>query len=400
MRISDLAKLSTRMFKTRKMRTFLTILGIGIGIGAIVFLVSLGYGLQRALISQITSNDALLSLDVVQGEKAALVLNNEVLENIRALPSVQEVAPMVSLRAQVIHEDTTADAIANITTASFIKFSNLKLVGGRISESDGAKEIVISKALARVLNFESETNSLGEAVSVSFLATVVGESGFEELDLVEQETLFVITGIVDDETSSFIFFPIQYATGVMLDSYSQAKVRVNDTENLDIVRNAILDMGFAVAALSDVIDQANKIFRILQIILAIFGVVALVVSAIGMFNTMTIALMERTQEVGIMKSLGAARHDIMYMFVTESVVMGFLGGLIGLSIGMLGGEGFNLLLNVLAKNLGGNVIDIFYTPLWFAATVVAFSTVVGFVTGLWPARRAAHLNPLEAVKYK
>jgi len=139
---------------------------------------------------------------------------------------------------------------------------------------------------------------------------------------------------------------------------------------------------------------------ILQIILAIFGIVALVVSAIGMFNTMTIALMERTQEVGIMKSLGAARMDIMYMFVTEAVIMGFLGGLTGTSIGMLGGELFNMLLNILAQRLGGQTIDIFYTPLWFTLTIIGFSTFVGFITGLWPARRAARLNPLEAVKYK
>jgi len=159
-------------------------------------------------------------------------------------------------------------------------------------------------------------------------------------------------------------------------------------------------MGFVVAALSDVIDQANKIFRILQTVLAIFGAIALIVSAIGMFNTMTIALMERTQEVGIMKSLGASKTDIVLLFVTESVIMGFLGGVIGLALGMLSGEAFNILLNILAKRFEGNPVDVFYTPPWFAITIVIFSTVVGLITGIWPARRAANLNPLEAVKYK
>ena len=119
-----------------------------------------------------------------------------------------------------------------------------------------------------------------------------------------------------------------------------------------------------------------------------------------MFNTMTIALMERTQEVGIMKALGASKLDIMYMFVTEAVIMGFLGGVIGLLVGFLGGETFNFLLNLLAKRVGGNAIDIFYTPLWFALTIAGFSTFVGFITGLWPARRAARLHPPEAGENK
>lgn len=399
MRAPDILKLSTRMFRSRLMRTFLTIIGIGIGIGAIMFLVSLGYGLQRALISQITSSDSLLSLDVVQGEKAALVLDNAVIDAIAQFPEVKDVAPLVSLKGQVAYEGTTADIIANITTLNFLKFSNLKLVDGKMLDQD-KNEILISKAVARVFNIEDTKTIIGKEVDIAFLATTLTEGTYEQLDLVPQQGKFIIAGVVGDESSSFIFFPLGKVGDITIDAYSQAKVRVTDTEALDVVRNKILDMGFSVAALSDVIDQANKIFNVLQIILAIFGIVALVVSAIGMFNTMTIALMERTQEVGIMKALGASRMDIMYMFVTEAVIMGFLGGVIGLLVGFLGGEVFNFLLNILAKRVGGNEIDIFYTPLWFALTIAGFSTFVGFITGLWPARRAARLNPLEAVKYK
>lgn len=399
MRLPDVLKLSTRMFKSRKMRTFLTVLGIGIGIGAILFLVSLGYGLQRALISQITSSDALLSLDVVQGEKSVITLTNDTIAKIKEFPQVKEIAPMVSLRGQLEYQGTTADTIANITSLDFLKFSNMKLASGDFF-NESKNEVVISKAVMRVFNVEDPSAIIGKEISVSFLAVKVLESGQEELNLVPQNEKFVIQGVTDDESSSFIYFPIAKANGITLDMYSQLKVRVHTTADLDVVRNKILDMGFSVAALSDVIDQANRIFGILQIILAIFGMVALVVSAIGMFNTMTIALMERTHEVGIMKALGAARGDIMFMFLTEAVIMGFLGGVIGIVVGVLSGKMFNLILNLLSHNLGGKTIDIFYTPLWFAVTIMVFSTVVGLLTGVWPARRAAHLNPLEAVKYK
>src|SRR3989344_4659063 len=368
MRIPDILKLSTRMFKTRKMRTFLTIMGIGIGIGAILFLVSLGYGLQRALISQITSSDALLSLDVVQGEKAVLTINNDVIAKIREFPQVKEIAPMVSLRGQILYESTTADAVANIASTDFLRFSNLKFSGGDIFD-ENKNEIIISSAVTRVLSIENPIAIIGKEISLSFLAVRVLENGQEELDLVPQAGTFMVKGVVDDDSSSFLFFPLERATGITLDAYSQLKVRVNQTADLDVIRNKILDMGFSVAALSDVIDQANKIFGILQIILAIFGMVALVVSAIGMFNT-------------------------------ESIIMGFLGGVIGIIVGVASGKIFNLILNILARNLGGNAIDIFYTPLWFAVTIIVFSTFVGLLTGVWPARRAAHLNPLEAVKYK
>lgn len=399
MRAPDVFQLSTRMFKTRRMRTILTVLGIGIGIGSIVFLVSLGYGLQKALIEQITSSDALLSLDVVQGEKSVLILNNDVLSKIKSMPEVKEVVPMVSLRGQILYENTTADAVMNITSKEFLQLSGLKVEAGSFFYDD-SNEVMISKAVAKVFNIDDPKDIIGKNVKVSFLAVKTNESGQEELDLVDQPDDFKIVGVVGDESSSFIYFPMSKVSGLTLDSYSQLKVRVQKTDDLDPVRNKILDMGFAVAALSDVVDQANKIFRILQIILAIFGIVALVVSAIGMFNTMTIALMERTQEVGIMKALGAARRDIMFMFVTESMIMGFLGGVVGLLVGFLGGQTFNLILNLLAKRFGGKVVDIFYTPLWFIVTIIVFSTVVGFITGLWPARRAARLNPLEAVRYK
>lgn len=159
-------------------------------------------------------------------------------------------------------------------------------------------------------------------------------------------------------------------------------------------------MGFNVSALSDTIEEANKIFQAVQIILSLFGAVALIVSAIGMFNTMTIALLERTQEVGIMKSLGASNSDVWKLFLVESIIIGFLGGVSGIFLGIAGGQISNFGVNKLASSLGGTAIDLFYTPSEFIMIILLFSTIVGFLTGLYPARRASRLNPLEALRYK
>jgi len=101
-----------------------------------------------------------------------------------------------------------------------------------------------------------------------------------------------------------------------------------------------------------------------------------------------------------MKALGATSLDVWNMFLGESVIIGFMGGVGGIAIGMAGGEIFNYGLNLLAGVLGGEKIDMFFTPIWFIALIMLFSTVVGLITGFYPARRAARINALEALRYK
>ena len=169
---------------------------------------------------------------------------------------------------------------------------------------------------------------------------------------------------------------------------------------MGIVRDTILEYGLLVSSLSDTVDQANKIFRVVQFILMLFGIIALIVSAIGMFNTMTIALLERTEEIGIMKSIGASDMSISLMFFMESAIMGFLGGIAGVLIGIVGGFVFNGLINFVATRFGGEEVSLFYSPLWFVLAIIVFSAVVGLFTGLVPARRASKIDPLDALRYK
>jgi len=135
----------------------------------------------------------------------------------------------------------------------------------------------------------------------------------------------------------------------------------------------------------------------------LFGIVALVVSAIGMFNTMTIALLERTEEIGIMKSIGASDFTISMIsmiFVMESTIMGFLGGVGGVILGFAGGSIFNILTNMVAERFGGKAVSLFYSPTWFILAIIIFAAVVGFITGFIPARRASKIDPLDALRYK
>ncbi len=401
MKLIDTFRLSTRMFKTNQLRTLLTILGIAVGIGTILFLVSLGYGLQQILINQITTSDALLSMDVMTEASSPVKLDKESLKKIENISGVVEISPMFSTGAQMSIGDLTGDVLVNLSKASFLRLSGIKVTSGNVFTEDTESKIIVSSASLKLFNLDAG-QSLGKKAKFNLFIPKRNDKGelTEDLEVRQIDKEFEISGIIDDSVSSYVFIPINAVENLDVPFYSQVKIKVADQKIIETVRSEIISLGFIVTALSDTIGDANKIFNAIQIILSIFGAVALIVSAIGMFNTMTIALLERTQEIGIMKSLGASSRDVWGMFLAESLIIGFLGGATGILVGFTGRYAVNLGVNFLARSMGGQAFNLFYTPTSFIVFILVFSTAVGFITGLYPAKRASHLNPLEALRYK
>jgi putative ABC transport system permease protein len=399
MKILDTLSLSTRMFKTRKMRTFLTILGVGVGIGTVLFLVSLGYGLQRVISNKIGSSDALLSLDVSPGS-SAIVLDDEGVKKMAQIKNVVEVSPMVNYSAQVSYGKLTGDGLVYATKQSFFRLSGIVPDKGTVFSGDDVYETVISSAAAKLFNIDID-QAVGQEINLFIFKPKSNQlSTIEESKDVGNNQKYKIVGVINDDATSYAFVPLDTTKFMGGVNYSQLKLKVADKQYLDEIRTDVINQGFLVSSLSDTLDQADKIFRIIQIVLAMFGLVALIVSAIGMFNTMTIALLERITEIGIMRSIGASSSDVMFLFMIESLLMGFLGGVGGVAIGYAAGEATNLGLNLLAKNFGGQVLNIFYRPMWFVALIIGFSSFIGFLTGVFPAMKASRLNPLDALRYK
>ncbi|KKU49019.1 MAG: Cell division protein FtsX [Parcubacteria group bacterium GW2011_GWA2_46_9] len=411
MRSRDLIRLSTRMFKTRPMRTSLTILGVGVGIGAILFLVSLGYGMQTLLLEKITTSESLLSLDINAPESGIINLGKRQLDYFSTLPHVKEVSANANIPTQISFGQFTGDALANVIKPSFFRLSGLEPMMGRFfldteRESDKAPDtnkVIISSTVIKLFNLKPE-EAIGKKLAVTLFftprETIEGGDSSVVGAMVEKHMEVEIIGVIENNLSSLIYLNVGDLPDLPITEYAQAKVRVESSEFLDPVREQIKEMGFIVTALSDTIAEANKIFKAIQVILALFGIVALLVAAIGMFNTVTIALLERTQEIGIMKAIGAGSSDIFIMFLTESALMGFFGGVSGVILGYAGGEVFNFILNILASRLGGQPVNLFVRPLWFVVGIIVFSTIVGFLTGVLPARRAARLKTLQALRYK
>ncbi len=401
MRLIDTLRLSTRMFKTNRLRTLLTILGISVGIGTILFLVSLGYGLRQLLISQIATSDAMLSIDIMTDSASPVKLDNEMINKIKNVNGIVETSPMFSTTAQMKVGELTGGVSVNLSSASFLRLSGIKVVKGEAFKDDSENKIIVSTAALQLFGLTLE-DAIGKSASFSLFLFKKNEKGeyTEDVDVKEINKDFQIAGIIDDSIS-YVFIPTGAVGDLDIPFYSELRVKVSDQEKIMEAKDQIIKLGFtAVTAMSETITDANRIFDAVNIILSVFGAVALLVSAIGMFNTMTIALLERTQEIGIMKALGASRQDIWKLFLAESIIIGFLGGMCGILIGYGGKYAVNMGINALAKSMGGQVFDLFYTPISFVIFIAAFSTIVGFITGLYPSKRAAGLNPLEALRYK
>ncbi len=399
MKVRDVLTLSTRMFKTRPLRTMLTILGVSVGIGAVLFLVSLGYGLQQVILNRISTADSLLTLDVSSGTSELIKLDSAALEKMRAIPNVVEVSPLAILTSQMTVNELTGGGFLQGVDQSFFRLSGVEAAAGTLFTDPGAYETVISSAAVQLFGLTPE-DALGKKMIVTIFLPTINEDGQEEAKIIERADEYTIVGVTADEAQSYAFVPIKTIEDINIPSFDQVKVKVADSGALEIVRQEVINQGFFVSALLDTIEQARKIFKIVQIVLGLFGLVALIVSAIGMFNTMTVTLLERINEIGIMRAVGVGKADILKLFISESVIMGFLGGVGGVTIGYLGGTVANLAINILAKNFGGEPLSLFVRPLWFIAIIILFSTVIGFFTGVFPARRAAKMHPLDALRYK
>lgn len=391
----NILRIILKMMRANRSRSVLTVLGVSVGIAAIYGFVGIGFGLQRLTESTIATAEALTTLDVLPSSDQ-LPLTESVIEKCRQIPSVSEVTRLYSVPAQVQLGDRFSDMQVNLVDASYVRYAGIDVTYGENLARDDEATVIVSSAMAKLFGMADPSQLVGQETLFSFYMT--RDDGTE--DVVRIETPFRILGVFDDDQLSQSFLPLAQVPEIRLEKFHSIKVKVASTDTLASVRDTIADQGYTVTSVADFIEQIRKVFRIVQSILAVFGLIALFVASIGMFNTMTIALLERTHDIGIMKSVGMENRDIWRLFVAESTLIGVFGGLIGILLGMLIGELLNISVNILARSLGGESLDIFYAPLWFLMTILIVASTVGFVTGVYPAYRARRIRILDALRYE
>lgn len=398
MKIIDILRLAFGNLRRNKLRTFLTVSGVVVGIGAIVFLVSLGYGLKDLATKKVANLDALTLLTVNPGNKEDTKLTEEAVEKFKKLPGINSISPIKSFPSQITLSQANSDSVLyGISSESLDTEEDAKSKWGPGLTKDSQKEIVVSKAVLKGISIEDPNQAIGKEISVK--AIRLDESG----NVKDEKGIILnlkISGVTAEEKIKNSFVPISLFKGLDDSPYKSVKIKVEKRSQLTDTRKAIESMGYPTTSIKDTVDQIDRAFVVINSVLGGFGMIALLVAAIGIFNTMTISLLERTREIGIMKAIGGRDKDVARVFTTEASIIGLLGGLLGVFSGWILGVGINTLANIVASSVNGETNNFFYLPPIFSLMVVAFAFCVSTFAGVWPAKRAAKLDPLEALRYE
>jgi len=182
--------------------------------------------------------------------------------------------------------------------------------------------------------------------------------------------------------------------------YSSISVRVKNPAEIKGVEDSIKKMGFTTFSILDASQSLQKVFKVLYAFLGIFGSLALAVASIGIVNTLVMAILERRREIGIMKAIGASDGDVQRLFFAEAGAMGIVGGIIGVVLGWAIGQVINFGTNIWLRSQSIPPEHFWAVPLWLVLFAILFAFFVSLVSGLYPAGRAAKLDPVQALRYE
>jgi putative ABC transport system permease protein len=401
-----------------KLRTGLTVLGIVIGVAAVVAMLSVGQGAQNSITSQINSigtNVLYVSagsrarfggggfgVNAVRNVKPLTLADAQAMINPLQAPSVQAVAPVIqggNITAGA-NGQTTTTSIFGVTT-SYFSIRNEKVTEGAIFNdqqvSAHSRVAIIGVDLATTL-FGKTSNLAGQTLLInSQTFTIIGvleSKGGTSLGSSDNQVIIPLTTARDRVTSR----PGTSVDGIYVQATSAEAVTEADTQISNIMRLrhrvAVGKEDFSVLNQQSLLTTATSITGILTTFLGGIAAISLLVGGIGIMNIMLVSVVERTREIGLRKALGARNRDIMTQFLAESSFLSLLGGLIGVLLGWL----ISLIIGQVASASGTALNPSVSLNAVLLATT--FSIAVGLFFGIYPARRAARLEPVEALRYE
>lgn len=399
--VNEITRLAIRSLFRNKTRSILTMLGIIIGVSAVILLVSIGQGLQDYITNQFES----------LGSNVIAILPGSVGKGGGFSPSsspnfsgskltLKDVADINKLGGSV---ESAGGAIQNPTSVSYLsnskyatvlgmdaeypKIRNLSVERGRqISEGD----VRVGRNVA-VIGPGIETKLFGETGGIGKQVTI-GNQKFEVVGILKQ----IGTGGFGVDANSFTLIPISSAQRVFgLKSVQVIAAKAKDKESISVAISQINKLlskrlkedDFSVIDQGSLVQTINQILGVVTIALGGIAAISLIVGGVGIMNIMLVSVTERTREIGLRKAVGAKPSDILYQFLIEAVVLSLGGGVIGVAIGALGAWG-------LSQFVATSV------SLWSVFLAFGVSAAIGIIFGVAPAARASKLNPIEALKYE
>ena len=433
----DLIKMGLKNLWRRKLRTFLTILGVLIGTSSIVVMLSLGFGIQEAFTSQLSRMGDLTTINIYNHgggyressnrKSDEIVLDDDAIESFKNIPNVIAATPIVQTWGMILSGKNTAYADIKGIDPHAMELLGYKIAEGRLLEAGDGFSVVFGAGVKdQFYNERNMRRGYYEPAEVDLMNdkmvfTFDRSGGYTAPGMNTpryKEYKLKTVGVLQEmswETDYSIFMPIDTVQKMIKErnkaenseennrnrkvEYDTALVKVNNVDNVETVQQTIRDMGFDAYSLSDSLNELKKVSSVIQAVLGGIGAISLLVAAIGITNTMIMSIYERTKEIGIMKVIGASLGDIKRLFLFESALIGLMGGMFGIGISFLLSFGLN--------KFGGNFLvgmglepgaRISIIPIWVVLAALGFSAFIGILSGYYPARRAMKLSALEAIR--
>jgi len=375
--------------KFKRFRSFITILGIVIGIGSIFMLVSFGLGLQQLVQGEIIGNESINTVDVTPSNSKLLKLTSDNLEQVRSIAHVTDVSGVFIGASQVSINGSSADLVAYGIDPLYMKLSNIAVTAGAPITNEATDQIVVNSSFLASAGIADPAAAVGKEVKL-MLTSPEGKA---------TETKLKIVGVVDSGVGSEVFVTTEVFKQAGIDTFTQAKAVVDERESISDVRRSIESLGYETSSPVDTLDQVNEVFRFLNIILISLGGVGMVIAILGMLNTLTVSLLERTKEIALMIAIGARPKDMRRLFTVEAIVLSLIGGAVGIVLATLLGLAVDVVLNAFASDRGiEEYFSLFAHPPLLIIGALLFMVLIGVLVSFVPARRAAKINPIEALR--
>ena len=454
MKTRDLSELAVRNLREAVLRNSLTTLGVAVGVASLVAMLSLGVGLQT-LASQRLTRSGLFDAVFVTSQrnfrgsgrppstesapkKDSRPLDEDARQQLSKLSNVTEVYPQIRFVTGVRYAGKSeSTAVLGLPDSSRSSGAFEGMTGAFFS-SPTAEEAILQIEFAKTLSDQpaslvgkeltlryAERSALPKNASDEDILDSMMASGTPGgISIVPREKNLRIVGVIESDPSAGIggfggarvYLPLKTAEQLHVaqpddlqaflsgnsakPSYMALTVRVHSPKDVPQVEAAIKQLGFATFSLLDATKSLRLVFTVFDLFLGLFGSLALTVASLGIINTLVMAILERRREIGVLKALGASDPDIRKLFFAEAGAMGLLGGIFGVLLGWLIGRALTLGTNFYLHRRDLPSIDLSLVPWWMVLGAIAFAVVVSLAAGLYPAARAARLNPVEALRYE